>query len=383
MKIVIAMDSFKGSIPSADAGQAAAEGILRAIPDAEVKVYPVADGGEGTTATLVSGMNGTYRTVTVSDPLGRPVSAGYGILPDRTAVMEMAAASGLPLLSEAERDPMHTTTFGFGEMIADAIRQGCRSFLLGIGGSATNDCGIGCLQALGFGFLDRNGAQVPFGAAGLAQVHQITDDRVLPALGGCQFSVACDVNNPLCGTQGCSTVFAPQKGADSEMIAEMEQAMLRFSDTAKQYSPDADPSLPGSGAAGGLGFALRTFLRAELRPGIETVIRKTGLEAAIRNADLVVTGEGRLDAQTVMGKVPAGIADAAKQYGIPVIAFCGCTGDGAGLCNRHGIDAFFPILRRITTAEAAMDPENARHNLADTAEQVFRLYRCARSDNPV
>lgn len=378
MKIVIAMDAFKGSISSAEAGQAAADGILRVIPDAEIRIFPVADGGEGTTAALVSGLNGTYRTVTVSDPLGRAIPAQYGILPGGTAVIEMAAASGLTLLTEAERNPMHTTTLGFGEMIADAMHQGCRSFLLGIGGSATNDCGIGCMQALGFGLLDKNGIQVPFGAAGLAQVHHITSDGVLPELRNCQFHVACDVNNPLCGSQGCSTVFAPQKGADADMIAEMELSMLHFADAARQYTADADPSLPGAGAAGGLGFALRTFLHAELRPGIDVVIRQTDLEPALREADLVITGEGRLDAQTVMGKVPAGIAAAAKQYNIPVIAFCGCTGDGAACCNRHGIDAFFPILRRITTAEEAMKPETAKQNLADTAEQVFRLYHSAR-----
>ncbi|MBR6107512.1 MAG: glycerate kinase [Oscillospiraceae bacterium] len=375
MKIAIAMDSFKGSLSSIDAGNAAAAGILRAFPEAEIKVFPVADGGEGTVDALVSGLNGSYRTVTVSDPLGRPIQAQYGILPDQTAVIEMAVASGLPLLSESERNPMKTTTYGFGEMIADAVRQGCRSFILGIGGSATNDCGIGCLQALGFGFYNKDRKQVPYGAKGLAQVHHITTDQVIPELHECQFHVASDVTNPLCGETGCSAVFAPQKGADSAMIAEMEKSMQRFSAMVKEYYPDSDADLPGSGAAGGLGFALRTFLNADLKPGIDVVINQTGIEAAISSADIVITGEGRMDAQTVMGKVPVGIAKIAKKYGLPVIAFCGCIDDGAEICNQNGIDAFFSILRSITTFEEAMKSENTKKNLADTAEQVFRLYQ--------
>lgn len=374
MKIVIAMDSFKGSISSIEAGNAAAEGILRAVPDADIKIYPVADGGEGTVDALVSGLNGAYRTVTVSDPLGRPIQAQYGILPNQTAVIEMAAASGLPLLSESERNPMFTTTYGFGEMMADAIQQGCRSFILGIGGSATNDCGIGCLQALGFGFYDKDGKQVLYGAKGLAQVNHISMERVMPELLECQFHVACDVTNPLCGETGCSKVFAPQKGADSEMIDEMEQSMHHFSALVKGYLPDADPNLPGSGAAGGLGYALRTFLHADLKPGIEIISSQIGIEAAIQDADIVITGEGRLDAQTVMGKVPVGIAKITKKYDLPVIAFCGCVGEGAEICNQHGIDAYFPILHGISTLDEAMYPENAKKNLANMAEQVFRLY---------
>ena len=382
MKVVIAMDAFKGSLSSNEAGNAVASGILKAIPDAVIQVFPVADGGEGTTSALVSGLNGTYRTVTVSDPLGRPIQAQYGLLPDGTAVIEMAAASGLPLLSQSEQNPMRTTTYGFGEMIADAIQTGCRNFLLGIGGSATNDCGIGCLQALGFRFEDSTGQPVPYGANGLAQVNHIDMSRVLPELCECRFHVACDVNNPLCGENGCSKVFAPQKGADEAMIAEMEQAMQAFSALVTSTVPDADAALPGSGAAGGLGFALRTFLNAELQSGIALVITQTGLETAMKEADLVVTGEGRLDAQTVMGKVPVGIANTAKANGIPVIAFCGCTGEGADTCNQHGIDAFFPILQKITSAEEAMRSETAKKNLADTAEQVFRLIQIRDRENP-
>lgn len=218
--------------------------------------------------------------------------------------------------------------------------------------------------------------QVQYGAKGLAQVHHITTDQVIPELHDCQFHVACDVTNPLCGETGCSAVFAPQKGADAAMIAEMKQSMQRFSVLVKEYYPDSDADLPGSGAAGGLGYALRTFLNADLKSGIDVVINQTGIEAAIKEADIVVTGEGRLDAQTIMGKVPVGIAGIAKKYGLPVIALCGCVGDGAEICNQHGIDAYFPILRSITTAKEAMKPETAKKNLADTAEQIFRLYRC-------
>ena len=382
MKIVIAMDSFKGSLSAAEAGRAAACGIRKAMPDAEVQIFPVADGGEGTVDALVSGLQGRYRRISVSDPLGRPVEAQYGILPDGTAVIEMAAASGLPLLSEAERNPMQTTTYGFGEMIADAIHQGCRSFLLGIGGSATNDGGIGCLQALGFAFLDERGNPVPYGAKGLGAVYHISTDDVMPELSACRFDVACDVNNPLCGVNGCSYVFAPQKGADADMVAEMDRMMQRYSALVKEFAPDSDADLPGSGAAGGLGFALRTFLHADLQPGIALVIQKTGIDTAIREADLVVTGEGRMDAQTVMGKVPVGIAAAAKKYGVPVIAFCGCAGDGASRCNEHGIDAYFPILRMVLPEQEAMKPATAQKNLSETAEQLFRLYACIRKEAP-
>ena len=375
MKIVIAMDSFKGSLSSIAAGNAAAAGILRALPDANITVYPAADGGEGTVEALVTGLHGTYQTVTASDPLGRPIPAQYGILPDRTAVIEMAAASGLTLLTESERNPMITTTFGFGEMIADAITKGCRDFILGIGGSTTNDCGIGCLQALGFGIYDKDGKQVPHGANGLAQAHHISTEHVLPEIRECRFHVACDVTNPLCEENGCSKIFAPQKGASAAMVNEMERSMQRYAEIVAKAIPNADADFPGAGAAGGLGFALRTFLHADLKPGIEIVMQHTGLAEAICDADVVITGEGRLDAQTVMGKVPVGIAKEARKYGIPVIAFCGCVGDGARECNRYGIDAFFPILRGITSTDVAMYPETAARNLADTAEQVFRLYK--------
>lgn len=379
MKIVVAIDSMKGSLSSMEAGEAIRRGILRSDREAEVCVCPLADGGEGTVEALTSGLGGKLEQVFVTGPLGEQVSVQYGILPDgRTAVMEMAAAAGITLIDEEERNPLHTTTYGVGEMIRDAIGKGCRNFIMGIGGSATNDGGIGMLQALGFKFTDGTGKDVPFGAQGLKELRTLQTEEVLPELAECRFRVACDVNNPLCGENGCSAVFGPQKGATPEMIEEMDRWLASFAELAREIFPKADPSAPGSGAAGGLGFAFRTFTNAVLESGIRIVLEETKLEERIREADLVITGEGRLDAQTVMGKAPVGVAKIAKKYNLPVIAFAGAVTPDAGICNAHGIDAFFPILRRVSTLEEAMEPEAASRNLTDTAEQVMRLYLRAR-----
>ena len=375
MKIVIAIDSFKGSLSSNEAGNAAETGIRRVIPNAEVVIRPVADGGEGTVDSLITGCKGKLIRTEVSDPLGRRITAKYGILPDNTAVIEMSAASGLTLLSESERNPMYTTTYGTGELILDAVKHGCRNFIIGIGGSATNDGGTGCLQALGFGMLDKNGHQISYGANALSQLAMITDNNVLPELKECNFHVACDVKNPLCGDNGCSAVFAPQKGADSDMIKRMDEYLRNYAEIAKKYTPSASPDTAGAGAAGGLGFALMYFLNASLCNGVELIIQQTKFEDEIKTADIVITGEGCMDGQTAMGKAPVGIAAAAKKYNKPVIAFCGAVRKGAELCNKNGIDAFFPVLRNICTSEQAMDKTNAFNNLADTAEQVFRLIK--------
>ncbi len=375
MKAVIAMDSFKGSVSSLEAGNAVAEGIRRVFPDADTIIKPVADGGEGTVESLVSGLNGRFCEAEVSDPLGRKIAAKYGILPNNTAVIEMAAASGLTLLSENERDPMLTTTYGTGELILSAIRNGCRNFIIGIGGSATNDGGIGCLQALGFGMLDSKGREVGFGAKGLSQLAKITDTNVIPELNKCSFKVACDVTNPLCGENGCSAVFASQKGAKAEMIPVMDGYLRNYAELTKKYNTAASPDTPGAGAAGGLGFALMYYLNAEFESGIELIMRETQLESAIIDADIVITGEGCLDSQTAMGKAPVGIARIAKKYGKPVIAFSGAVKSGAELCNQNGIDAYFHLLRQISTLEEAMDKTTAYRNLADTAEQVFRTIK--------
>lgn len=374
MKTVIAIDSLKGSLSSMEAGKAIAEGIERADAHAEIYIRPLADGGEGTVDALVCGMNGTVCSVTVTGPLGAPVNCEYGIIEEtKTAVIEMSGAAGITLISEEERNPLHTTTYGVGEVIKDAITKGCRRFIIGIGGSATNDGGVGMLQALGYGFLDKEGKQVPFGAKGLEQLEQITDTYVMPELTECEFRIACDVTNILCGENGCSAIYGPQKGATPSMIMQMDKWLESYASLAKEKYPKANAKQAGTGAAGGLGFAFLTFTNAVLESGIKIVLEETQLEEYIKDADIVVTGEGRLDGQTAMGKAPVGVARLAKKYNIPVVAFAGSVTKEAVACNQNGIDAFFPILRSIVTLEDAMKPENAKANLADTAEQVFRL----------
>ncbi len=379
MKAVIAMDSFKGSLTSIEAGKAAAKGIYKVYPDAEILVKPLADGGEGTVDALVNGMDGTFETVRVTGPLGQPVDAVYGILKEnRTAVMEMAQAAGITLVKQEKRNPLHTTTYGVGEMIRDAIQKGCRRFLMGIGGSATNDGGIGMLQALGYDFLNETGNPVAPGAAGLKELSFISDTHVIPELKECEFHIACDVTNPLCGETGCSAVFGPQKGATPEMVRDMDLWMKQYAALARKLSPKADASIPGTGAAGGLGFAFLGFTNAVLESGIHIILKAAHMEEAIKDADFVITGEGRLDSQTAMGKAPAGVASLAKKYHKPVLAFSGSAAKDAVLCNKNGIDAFFPIIRGVCSLEEAMNPENARQNMTDTAEQVFLLIKALR-----
>lgn len=377
MKVVVAIDSFKGSLSSMEAGTAVAEGIYRADKDAEATVRPLADGGEGTVEALTAGMNGRIEHVSVTGPLGTGVEAAYGmIVATKTAVIEMSAAAGITLVDEQDKNPLHTTTYGVGELIQDAIKKGCRNFIVGIGGSATNDGGVGMLQALGYGFLDAAGRQVPYGAEGLARIVKITDDRVVPELKECHFKIACDVTNPLCGEQGCSAVFGPQKGATLSMVEEMDKWLMHYAALTKEKYPQSDRNKPGTGAAGGLGFAFLSYTNAALDSGVKIILEETKLEEYIKSADIVITGEGRLDSQTIMGKAPIGVARMAKQYGKKVLAFSGCVTEDAVLCNRHGIDAYFPILRSVTTLKEAMAPECAKENLAAAAEQVFRLITC-------
>lgn len=382
MNIVVAMDSFKGSLSSMEAGQAVRAGIAQADPSAQVTVRPLADGGEGTVEALISGMGGQRQQVTVTGPLGAPVVCTYGILPATgTAVVEMSGAAGLPLVPEPQRNPLYTTTYGVGEVIRDAITKGCRRFLVGIGGSATNDGGVGMLQALGYGFWDAEGRPIPHGAQGLSQLARITLDRVLPQLAECQFRVACDVTNVLCGPQGCSAVYGPQKGATPEMVQDMDQWLDHYAQLARAVYPDtAHPDAPGTGAAGGLGFAFQTFTRGVLEPGVSIVLEETHLEKFIREADLVITGEGRLDGQTSMGKAPVGVAQLAKRYHKPVVALAGCVTSDATTCHVQGIDAFFPVLPGPCSLEQAMEPDTTRANLAATAQQVFRLFQAGRAN---
>lgn len=375
MKVVIAIDSFKGSLSSLQAGTAAATGIYRVDPKVETVVRPLADGGEGTVQALTEGLGGRLVSVSVTGPAGKQVICPYGII-DRTqtAIIEMSGAAGITQVHGDEKNPLYATTYGVGEVICDAIRNGCHRFIIGIGGSATNDGGIGMLQALGYGFLNKDGQQVPFGAIGLKELETITDTYVLPELAECEFKIACDVTNPLCGENGCSAVYGPQKGANPSMIMEMDKWLRYYAALAREKFPKANPNEPGTGAAGGLGFAFLTFTNAVLESGIKIVLEETKLESYVKGADVVVTGEGRLDFQTAMGKAPVGVAGLAKKFDIPVLAFAGSVTKDATECNKNGIDAFFPIIRGISTLEEAMKPENAKQNLTDTAEQAFRLF---------
>ena len=378
MKIVIATDSLKGSLSSLEAGNAIRRGVRNVYPRSEVLVRPLADGGEGTVEALTIGMGGQLQTVTVTGPLGSPVECTYGILEDGiTAVIEMSAAAGITLVPEASRNPLFTTTYGVGEVICDAIRKDCRSFIVGIGGSATNDGGAGMLQALGYDLLDAAGQPIAAGAVGLKDLASISTAHVIPELADCTFRIACDVKNPLCGPEGCSAVYGPQKGATPEMIAKMDAWLARYAELARSVSEKADAAIPGTGAAGGMGFAFLSFTNAVLEPGIQIVLEETHLEDWLRDADFVITGEGRLDEQTAMGKAPVGVAALAKKHGCRVIAFAGCVTPEAGICNQYGIDAFFPILRSAMSLQEAMDPETAAANLSAAAEQVFRLIHSA------
>ena len=374
MRVVIAIDSLKGSLSSLEAGSTIAEGIKKVYPDAEIRISPLADGGEGTAEALTSGLKGTWQSLSVTGPLGEPQPASYRILPDgKTAVQEMASAAGITLVEPEKRNPMKTTTYGVGEMIRDAVEKGCRNFIIGIGGSATNDGGIGMLTALGYEFLDAQGKAVGIGAGALKDVASIRTDHVLPELRECSFKIACDVTNPLCGTNGATYIYGPQKGVTEDLRDELDAAMAGYAQVTKTCIGTDHMESEGAGAAGGLGFAFLSYLHADLQPGIELVLEAVGMEKTMEGADLVFTGEGRLDGQTAMGKAPVGIAKLAKKHGAKVVALAGAVIEGAEKCNDSGIDAFFPILRRIVTLDEAMDPGTARENMIRTTEQVIRL----------
>lgn len=375
MKVVIAIDSLKGSLSSMEAGMAIKDGILAAKPDAEVIVKPLADGGEGTTDALIEGMNGERIDLTVTGPMHTPVDAYYGYLKDtNTAVMEMASAAGITLVPDSEKNPLLATSYGVGEIINDAIQRGCRNFIIGIGGSVTNDGGIGMLKALGVRFLDENGEDAGEGGQALAKVARIDVSGMNPLLKECHIQVACDVNNPLCGENGSTYVYGPQKGVTEDMKKTLDEAMAHFARVTSETLENDYMNTPGAGAAGGLGYAFLAYTGAALTPGIELILDAVGLEEELSGADVVVTGEGRLDFQTAMGKAPVGVARLAKKYNAKVIAFAGSVTKEATACNKEGIDAFFPILRSVCTLAEAMDPVNARNNMIATVEQVFRLF---------
>lgn len=374
MKVVVAIDSLKGSLSSIEAGMAIRDGILAAKPDAEVIVKPLADGGEGTTDALIEGMNGKRIDLTVTGPMHSPVDAYYGYLADsHTAVMEMASAAGITLVPAEEKNPLLATSYGVGEMMNDALQKGCRNFIIGIGGSATNDGGIGMLKALGVRFLDENGEDAGEGGQALARVEQIDVSGLNPLLKECQIQVACDVNNPLCGENGSTYVYGPQKGVTEDRKKQLDEDMAHFARITSKTLGNDYLDTPGAGAAGGLGFAFLSYIGAALTPGIELILNAVGLEQELSDADVVVTGEGCLDFQTAMGKAPVGVARLAKKYHAKVIAFAGSVTKEASACNKEGIDAFFPILRSVCTLAEAMDPVNAKANITATTEQVFRL----------
>ena len=376
MKVVIAMDSFKGSMTSMEAGNAVQAGIERACP-ADIVVKPLADGGEGTTEALVEGLGGEFVSIEVTGPLGAKTSARYGILGDkRTAVLEMAEASGIILVKREKLDPSRATTYGVGEMILDAVGRGCREFIIGIGGSATSEGGTGMLQALGYEFSDEDGNPIRPGIRDLDRIASITAKNVPEELKTCHFNIACDVKNPLCGENGAVYVFGPQKGVREEEKPDFDKKMKHFADKTQEFTGRDYRTAEGAGAAGGLGFAFLSYLpNVELKSGIDIVLDAIRLEQEVKDADIVITGEGRLDFQTAMGKVPVGVARLAKKYGAKVLAFAGGVTKDAGECNAAGIDAFFPIVRGVTTLDEAMVLENAKENMVLSVEQVFRALR--------
>lgn len=376
MKVTVAIDSFKGSLTTFQAGEAVKNGIKRVYPDAEVAVRPIADGGEGTVDAVADGRAYEKQTVTVSGPLGAATESSYIIIKEsKTAFIEMSAAAGITLIDRSELNPMKATTYGVGQLISDAILKGCRNFIVGIGGSATNDGGAGMLSALGFDLLNADGEPIALGGEGLSELDKIETQNVLPELYDCTFKIACDVRNPLCGESGCSAVFGPQKGATANMIKTLDLALERFASLTLKINPKADPNTPGAGAAGGIGYAFLAYLNAALIPGIDLIMEHTNLEEYIKDSDIVITGEGRLDGQSHLGKAPTGVAKLAKKHGKKVIAFSGCVTDEAKTVNEHGIDAFFPILKAPCSLDEAMDINTASKNMADTAEQVFRLIK--------
>lgn len=373
-KVVLVIDSFKGSLTSVEAELAAEEGVKLVCPECEIVRFPIADGGEGLLEVLVEALGGSYRTVVASDPLMRPISTRYGVAKDGdTAIIEMAAVSGLTLLAEEERDPMHTTTFGTGELICDALNKGYRHFIIGIGGSATNDAGIGMLQALGFRFFDREGRLLGTGSGKIMeQVFTIDRSSVHPNLKEAEFTVACDVRNPFCGPQGAAFVFARQKGADDKMIDFLDKGMEKLAETILRTTGKDLCAIAGTGAAGGLGGALIAFLNAKLKPGIDLVLQLLDFERKIEGADLIVTGEGKVDNQTAMGKVPFGVLSVAKKKNIPVVVIGGSVDNRVDMLQQ-GFKGAFSIVPGPLSLETSMKHHLAIKNIRDTVAQIISL----------
>lgn len=375
MKIVIAPQGFKGNLTALEVARAIEAGVKRIVPDALTVLKPMADGGEGTVQALVDATGGEIITTEVTGPLGEPVNAHWGILNDRvTAVIEMAAASGLPLVPPEKRNPLMATTYGTGELILAALDKGCQKLIIGIGGSATNDGGAGMAQALGARFLDARGKELAPGGAALADLAHIDVTNLDPRLAGFEVTLACDVNNPLCGPRGASAIYGPQKGATPELVAQLDAALAHYADVVRKDLGADVQNVAGAGAAGGLGMGLMVFLKARLIPGIDVVIEATNLVADLAGADLVFTAEGRIDCQSAMGKVLTGVALKAKEFGSPVIALAGEVADDCRVVYEQGIDAVLSIAPGPISLDQSMAV--ADKLITDTAECAMRLFMC-------
>src|SRR6266516_3593048 len=373
MRILIAPQSLKGSLTAAEAGQAISHGVRAVYAEAEIDIVPVADGGEGTVQALVDATGGKIIQQTVTGPLGEPVPAFFGLLGDgRTAAIEMAACAGLPLVPPGQRNPRITTTYGVGELILAALDYGSRHFIIGIGGSATNDGGAGMAQALGAQLTGAQG-EVERGGAALATLTHITTRTMDARLSECTFEIACDVTNPLCGPEGASAVYGPQKGATPEAVAELDAALAHYAQIIEQDLHISVKDLPGAGAAGGLGAGLIAFLHAELRPGAQIVLEAVHLDEQLRTADLVITAEGQLDEQTAYGKSVGAVASMAKRYAIPVLELAGSLGKHYQAVYDLGVDAVVALPPGPLTLEYAM--EHAAELTSDATKRALRLFK--------
>jgi len=377
MKILIAPNAFKGSLTAVAAAQAIADGARRIFPDAELVQLPIADGGDGTLDTIMATAGGEVISVPVMDPLGEIIEARFGLLPDGTAVVEMAEASGIRLISQEDLNPMRTTTFGTGQLILAALDQGARRIIIGVGGSATVDGGAGMALALGVSLVDALGDPIPFGAQGVLALDRINvstlDARLDARIAQTEIIVACDVANPLIGPEGASRVFGPQKGADPAMVETLDAALERYAAIILRDTGQAVARLPGSGAAGGLAAGLATFLNARLESGADVVLDTLDVDAKLKNVDLVITGEGAIDAQTVYGKAPIGMAERANARGIPVIALAGSIADDAHVVYEHGVTALMATENRPMSLDDAL--KNAAALLQDASERALRLFK--------
>ncbi|GHO67327.1 glycerate kinase [Ktedonobacter sp. SOSP1-52] len=376
MHIVIAPQSLKGSLSAIEAGQAIAEGARAIYPQASIEIIPIADGGEGTAQALADATGGRIIEHTVTGPLGAPVKAFYALLGDgQTAVIEMAASAGLPLVAAEARDPRITTTYGVGELVRAALDAGCRHFIIGLGGSATNDGGAGMLQTLGVHLLDRQGQELPYGGAALRRLHHIDIENLDARLQECTFDVACDVTNPLCGPEGASAIYGPQKGADPAMVEELDGALAHYAEIIERDLGIGVKDLPGAGAAGGMGAGLVAFLRARLRPGAQIVLEAVALEQYLPSANLVISAEGRLDGQTAYGKSVGAVAQLAKRYHLPVLVLAGGLGENYQEVYQLGIDGLILIPDGPMTLEYAM--QHAYKLAREATERALRLFRTA------